>query len=232
MWLIGAITALVFAFPATYWRNEAPWIMAIGVVVGVSFTLFVEISRSRKPQFLVTLSPGQKTWRFHRRILSLFIRRADPVPSMSAQLELIGLEAIAQKPAKRVIVIRDDQQRTMTLVELERFMARITSVIGEDLGRSSEYALRTAWERLKPLQDEYPQMELFFRDPMVIETLRKDISANAHMAIAKCGEQAARFFAEEFSKSQDVVHYRITPDPTPPTATPAPKRSRASRSTH
>jgi hypothetical protein len=208
LWLIGVISSLLFAFPATYWRAEAPWIMTIGVTLGVLVALLIEIIRSRKPQFLLTLLPGHKTWAHYSRILGLFVRDSQ---TPTKQLELTGLEIIIQKPAKRVIVLEDDKQRKMTLVDFDRFMARVTTVIGEDLAKASEYALRTAWTRLKPLQDEYPQMEMFFRDPMVIEQLKKDIASNAHTAVAKSGEQAVRFFLEEFAKSEDVAHYRISP---------------------
>jgi hypothetical protein len=145
-------------------------------------------------------------------------------------MELTGLEIITQKPAKRVIVLEDDEHRKMTLIDFDRFMARVTSVIGEDLAKASEYALRTAWTRLKPLQDEYPQMEAFFRDPMVIEQLKKDIASNAHTAVAKSGEQAVRFFLEEFAKSGDIARYRILPnDVTPPQV---PKRHSAKKALH
>src|SRR5439155_14075235 len=115
-------------------------------------------------------------------------------------------------------ILKDEHDQTLTLVEFDRFMARVTSVIGEDLAKASEYALRTAWARLKPLQQDYPQMEAFFRDPMVIELLKKDIAANAHIAVAKSGELAARAFREELPTATDVVRYRLTPEKaTPPT---------------
>jgi hypothetical protein len=174
----------------------------------VAFALFIEVIRSRKPQFLITLSRGHKTWGFYSKMIGLFFRE---YPTETKQLELTGLEIITQKPVKRVIVLEDDEHRRMTLVDFDRFMARVTTVIGEDLAKASEYALRTAWARLKPLQDEYPQMETFFRDPMVIEQLKKDIASNAHTAVAKSGELAVRFFLEEFSKSEDVARYRILP---------------------
>ena len=214
VWLIGAASSLLFAFPATYWREEAPWIMGLGVAVGVAFTLFVEVVRSRRPEFLITLAHGHKTWNFYSKVIGLFVREPQ---TPTKQMELTGLEIITQKPAKRVIVLEDEEHRKMTLIDFDRFMARVTTVIGEDLAKASEYALRTAWTRLKPLQDEYPQMESFFRDPMVIEQLKKDIASNAHTAVAKSGEQAVRFFLEEFSKSGDIARYRILPDEiTPP----------------
>lgn len=217
IWFIGIVSSLLFAFPATYWRTEASWIMGLGVTVGVAFTLFVEVVRSRKPEFLITLARGHKTWSFYSKIIGLFVRE----PQMTTkQMELTGLEIITQKPAKRVIMLEDEEHRKMTLIDFDRFMARVTSVIGKDLATASEYALRTAWTRLKPLQDEYPQMEAFFRDPMVIEQLKKDITANAHTAVAKSGEQAVRFFLEEFAKSGDVARYRILPNDVAPLQVP------------
>lgn len=208
LWLIAAISSLIFAFPAAYWKAEGPWIMGIGVAAAVVFALFLEGIRSRQPQFLVTLLPGHKTWTYYSKILGLFVRE----PQLATkQMELAGMEIIVKKPSNRVIVLEDDKQRKMTLIDFDRFMARVTSVIGEDLAKASEYALRTAWQRLKPLQDEYPQMEVFFRDPMVIEQLKKDLASNSHIAVAKSGERAVRFFLDEFAKSQDVVHYRILP---------------------
>src|ERR1051326_1718226 len=155
LWIIGAIVSSVAAIPATIWREHASWIMAVAVAVGVAIGFAIEFRRPQAWPYLLKLPTGFRMLRFYNRLLALFIRKRSLLHD--PQLELIGvvpIESVTAKPESRVIVLRDEQDHSLTLIDFDRFMARVTSVVGHDLNKACEYSLMTAWKRLEALQQD------------------------------------------------------------------------------
>jgi hypothetical protein len=217
LWAVSAVTATIFVVPITLWGETRPWLMAVPVAISVSFVILLEMRD--KPQMnqseagvaaIVTALPQEfGGLAAHGEKLGLYIE-VDKVPSV--QMNLFGGEESVGKVQRRIIVLRDEQGRKFTLVECDRFMAKVNNVIEEDVKRAAEHAFKTGWKRLEELANERPEIGRILNDPLVLDAVKSDFHSNVSICMAKAGDFAAKKFAEDASDPAAAIAYRITAD--------------------
>lgn len=219
LWAISAVLATIFVIPITLWGEQLPWLMAIPVVICVLAGIYLEIKTELPPsateaegrEATVSTLPSEFVGLSkHRKDIGLYIETEKPPPE--TQMNLFGVEEPVGKIQKKVILLRDDQGRKFTLVECDRFMAKVNTVIEDDVKRAAEHAFKTGWKRIEELAKENPDIGRILNDPLVLDAVKSDFHSNVSICMAKAGDFAAKRFIEESSDSTASSSYRITQD--------------------
>jgi hypothetical protein len=227
LWGMAALLATIFVIPVTLWGDKSPWLIAIPVVICVGWALYVELIPGRFQKELrveapVTALPSEFQGLLkHRKTLGLYVETAKMPAGL--QMDFFGETEAGGKPPKKVILLKDEHGRQFVLVECDRFMAKVNSVIADDVKRAAEHAFKTGWKRLEKLAEKYPELGQILEDPLVLDAVKSDFQSNVSICMAKSGDIAAQQFVDETSAAAPpTVQYRITPE--------KPKHSKAHRS--
>src|ERR1041385_6830814 len=86
LWVIGATVSIVFAVPAAYWRDQAPWIMGVGVLVGLVIAVVLDWKQTADWGPLFKLPHGFQSWSTYNSLMKLFVASMEP-KRRTAQLE-------------------------------------------------------------------------------------------------------------------------------------------------
>lgn len=213
LWAIGALGATLFAIPVTLWGDKFPWLIAVPVVICVGWAIYIDLTavapRQEESQASVVVLPQEfRGLSKYRRTLGLYVE-TEKLPS-ELQMDLFGAPEPAGKPQKRVIVLRDDHGRKFVLVECDRFMARVNSVIEDDVKRAAEHAFKMGWKRIEQIAQQNPELAHLFEDPLILDAVKADFQANVSICMAKSSHVAAEQFLDDSSKPTATLQYRIS----------------------
>ena len=202
LWAIGALGATLFAIPVTLWGDRFPWLIAVPVVICVGWAIYIDLTavtpEAEEPRASVMALPQEfRGLSKFRRTFGLYIE-TEKLPS-ELQMNLFGEPEPAGKPQKKVIVLRDDHGRKFVLVECDRFMAKVNSVIEDDVKRAAEHAFKMGWKRIEQIAQQNPELAHLFENPLVLDAVKADFQANVSICMAKSSDVAAEQFLDDSS---------------------------------
>ena len=195
VWIFAFALAFVAAPIVVYFKDAAPWAIAVPIVLG---TIVIVIYESKAAfgtradlEFLVNIPPGFTGLKSYEHLLSLEIHPKKKVPK--EQLSLPGFPGFTEATAgNSVRILRDESGREIAVVSCDRFSALLVTYLLENMDKATEKSLRAGLARFGKLGKEGSDIQIFVHDKGIREAIKADFRGNLVTLVSKGGEKVIK----------------------------------------
>jgi hypothetical protein len=194
VWVGAFLIAILFAPYVVLFRETAPWLIAIPIVLGCLAVIAYEMRNSgfwqrEESEHLETMEAEHEGLKRYDRLLSLDVRPPSKVPRN--QLALFpGFEQAT--PHNSVRMLLDSHNNEIPTVSCERYSALLVSYMMSNVDKATDKALSAAVKRFCKMGRSATEIHLVLDNQIYRDIIKADVRGNLLTQISKGGEKVAK----------------------------------------
>jgi len=195
IWLVAMLTAIVIGAPLSFFSDQAPWVIAIPILVGTSIIMLAEFAAMGRKgnQQLPLLKMGKSFWGLaaYRRHVALALPPEDDEPPDQGIFDFVSAKRRNVSKTARLITDAESGDQVY-VIDSERFVTLLLNRVLPNTDQVTEVSLLHAIHRYGEMNALSPELERFLTDKTVLEVVKSDFRGNTAQTVNRCGESVVR----------------------------------------
>lgn len=194
-WVFSFLLAFVSAPIVVYFRQSAPWLIAVPLGLGALVILSYEwVASQRREEVesqdtLVSLPMDFAGLKSYENLLALEIKPR----KKEARGQLTLFPGFAETtPANAVRAFYDEVGKQIDVINCDRYSALLVSYLLDHLDEATEKSLAAGLARFGSLGKERSDIQLFVQDKGIREAIKSDFRGNLVSLVTRGGEKVVR----------------------------------------
>ena len=194
IWLTAILIAAVFGIPVAILCQAHSWVVAIPIVIGTFFILWIEVVAEKRAagekQGVFSMPVDFRALSGYRGLAALLL----PVGKEDENQDIFDFLPMAKKrkPRKEAIKITDPNEGELYIIDCERFVTLMVDKTLTSSDKIVEMSLKKVLERYGRMKSHNNELERLLSDPGVLDVIKSDYRGNLILSINRNGEQILR----------------------------------------